>query len=351
VTSPSPRKHLAAYVAATAVVGACASALTLPFAACADADRNTEARSGPNGCLGDACFDAAPKQPQPGADGATPDGGPSFPDPLEGTTKTATLVKGGFQFTEGPVWIGGRLIFSDTNANAIHELLEDGGGSRLRSEAGAPNGNAVDQAGRLVTCEGANHRVVKSDAKKGAGTTSIASTFGGEPFNAPNDVVVRASDGNVYFTDPNYGSDPDTQDAEAVYRLAPGGGLSRLDHEFQKPNGVALSPDGATLYVVDNGAGELWAAPLGSDGALGGAFAKVADTPGGDGMAVDDAGNLYVADTDGVDVFDRTGTKLGSIAVAEQPANCTFGGADRRTLYVTARKGVYAIKTNVPGLP
>jgi gluconolactonase len=68
-------------------------------------------------------------------------------------------------------------------------------------------------------------------------------------------------------------------------------------------------------------------------------------------MAVDDANNLYVADTGGVDVFDVTGTKLGTITVAEQPANCTFGGSDRRMLYITARKGLYSLHTNVPGLP
>jgi gluconolactonase len=271
-----------------------------------------------------------------------------YPHPLEGTSKVAVLIKGGFGFTEGPVWIGGRLLFSDIPNDVIQELLPDGGTTPFRQNSGAANGNAVDAQGRLVTCEGGNQRVTRAAATAGAPPAPIATTYDGKAFNAPNDVIVRA-DGNVYFTDPKYGGGL-SQDDEAVYRVDPGGSVTRLAHDFSKPNGIALSPDGATLYVVDNGAGKLFRAPVDAGGGVA-AFAELADAPGGDGMAVDDAGNLYVTTSGGVVVLDASGKALGTISVPEVPANCTFGGAARRTLFITARKGLYSIELNVPGLP
>jgi gluconolactonase len=319
------------------------------IAACSESGPDAPPRN--NGCIGEGCAGTTPDAGGTGDDAGGGDSGGDaglqYPDPLQGTTKKATLLKGGFQFTEGPVWIGGRLLFSDITPNQIIQLNADGGTSIFRNNSGGANGNAVDPAGNLVTCEGDNHRVTRTT---GGTINSIADTYDAKPFNSPNDVIVR-NDGTVYFTDPNYSGNPNIQDAEAVYRIPAGGGAPvRINATFTKCNGIALSPDGNVLYVVDNGAGTLMAATLAGDGTPG-AFSKLADTPGGDGMAVDDAGNLYLADTGGVDVFDKTGKALGTITLAEQPANCTFGGADRRTLYITARTGLYALVTNVPGLP
>ncbi len=316
-----------------------------------------------NGCISAQCFDGSP----PGEDAGgfdssvppAPDGG--YPNPLQGVTPTAKLIKGGFQFTEGPVWIGGKLLFSDVQGNTIHELLSDGGTVPFRNGSNGANGNAVDNMGRLVTCEGAARRVVRTNASL-MNPQPIATTHMGPPFNEPNDVIVRA-DGNIYFTDPRYGNDPDGgQDKLAVYRLAPGaapGAATRLAFDFQKPNGIALSPDGKILYVVDNGDGRLLSADLNADGSLNGGFSKVADADGGDGMAVDFAGNLYVTASAGVLVFDKTGAALGTITIPMgTPANCTFGGSDMKTLYITSNNGggnpntgIYSIKLNVPGLP
>jgi gluconolactonase len=214
-----------------------------------------------------------------------------------------------------------------------------------------------------VTCEGAADRrqVTRTNAQL-QNPQPIANTFNGIGFNEPNDVIVRA-DGNVYFTDPRYSNDPDGgQDKLAVYRLPPGAAADqaqRLNFDFNKPNGIALSPNGNTLYVVNNGDGRVLSAPLNANGTLGGGFAKIVDAEGGDGMAVDDRGNLYVAAIAGILVFDKAGTSLGKIAIPQgTPSNCTFGGGDRKTLFITSNNGngnpmtgLYSIKLNVPGLP
>jgi gluconolactonase len=328
----------------------------IAVAACSETGPDAPPRS--NGCIDLGCpVDEAGVPVVPDGGGTGTADGATFPNPLEGTTKQATLIKGKFRFTEGPVWIGGRLLFTDVPAGNIVELLADNTTTtNFRTNSGNANGLAVDSKGNLFACEGGAKRVTKSNGNKGAAANPIAETFNDNQFNAPNDVIVRA-DGNVYFTDPNYSGDPNTQDAEAVYRIDPQGNVSRVEQQFSKPNGIALSPDGNTLYVVDNGAGKLLSGPVDAGGGVGG-FTEMATVTGGDGMAVDDAGNLYVTDEAGVDVFDRTGKSLGTIAVAVKPTNCTFGGADRRTLYITAnaaelnaQTGLYSIKLNVPGLP
>lgn len=273
-----------------------------------------------------------------------------YPDPLEGTTKTATKVVGNFSFTEGPVWIGGRLLFSDIPNNVIQELLPDGGTSPFRTGTNGANGLAVDTQGRLWAAQGGNKRVTRQDGTMGATVSDVTTTYNANAYNAPNDVIVR-KDGNAYFTDPIYGG-TETQDARAVYRISPANQVTRLAGTFTLPNGIALSPDENTLYVVENSGtpGALMQAPVNPDGTVG-TFTKLADVTGGDGMGVDDAGNLYVTASAGVRVFDKAGKSLGTVTVAEQPANCTFGGADRKTLYITARTSLYRIDLNVPGLP
>lgn len=341
-----------------------AAASLAAVVACSGTGPDADPRT--NGCISAECFDGSTggsSGGNPGVEGGLSDSPITITDPLQGITPEATLIKGGFQFTEGPVWIGDRLIFSDTSGNKMHQLLPDSGIAVFRDNSGRANGNAVDPQGRLVTCEGASdaRRITRTNPQL-ADPQPIATTFNGAGFNEPNDVVVRA-DGNIYFTDPRYSNSPDGgQDKLAVYRLAPGAAANaaqRLAFDFKTPNGIALSPDGNTLYVVDNGDGRVLGAQLVADGTLNGTFAKVADADGGDGMAVDDLGNLYVAASAGVLVFDRTGTSLGTITIPQgKPSNCAFGGADRKTLYITSNlqanpavTGLYQIKLNVPGLP
>jgi len=190
----------------------------------------------------------------------------------------------------------------------------------------------------------------------------------GTPLNAPNDLVLRG-DGNIYFTDTDWGARPGTPHAPmAVYRVSPTGVLS-LVLQMQKPNGIALSPDGGTLYIGSDVQDKIWKLPLDASGAVvadaSGAHAAPtilidgAHVPGGfkvpDGICVDDAGNLYIANNSdeikAIEVFNASGELLGRIPFPAAPSNCTFGGADRRTLYVTTLHAVYEVRVTIPGSP
>lgn len=305
-----------------------------------------------NGCIGDSCYDLDATPPI-GSEAST-DGGttPANTDPFANVaSRNAALLKDGFQFTEGPAWVNGRLLFSDTSAGTIYELKSDNSVSPFRTNAGGPNGNALTPGGKLLTCETSRHRVVSAEPTADASTTPIATSFDNKPLNSPNDIVVRR-DGNVYFTDPDYQADRDAaarQDKQALFRITPQGDLNQVKEYDGKPNGLAFTPDQNALYVVDTQAGKVARWSVAGDGALMDETAFV-DAEGGDGLTVDEAGNVYVAASSGVLVFGPTGSPLGTISVSEQPSNCTFGGADRKTLYITARKGLYSIHLAVPGL-
>ncbi len=283
---------------------------------------------------------------------------------------------------EGPLWVaaGPYLLFSDVvEKNAIGAVIYRFDPVYRRysffpypaGESSGPtstNGLAVDAAGDLVACERYNGRLVRVSPE--GKRTVIADAWPpsaagrpGTPLNAPNDLVLRG-DGNIYFTDTDWGARPGTPHAPtAVYRVSPTGVLS-LVLAMQKPNGIALSPDGGTLYIGSDAQAKVWKLPLDASGAVAtGAAPTVlidgARVPGGfkvpDGICVDDAGNLYVANNSdeikAIEVFDPAGELLGRIPFPSAPSNCTFGGADRRTLYVTTLHAVYEVRVSVPGLP
>lgn len=285
----------------------------------------------------------------PESDASLPDGA-VFPDPFTGVAN-ATLIKGGYQFLEGPQWLPAenKLIFSDVQGNRILQLVPPAVDSTdFRNPSAGANGNAIGKNGLLYTCEHTGKRIARRLAN---GTVETAAgTFGGAPLNSPNDVIVR-SDGTVYFTDPNYAGN--TQPKQNVFRLPAGGGaLVSIDDTLDKPNGIALSPDEKLLYVAVASAKTVRKYSVNPDGTVG-AGSTFVTTNGAspDGIAVDDAGNLYAATTDGIEIFTRDGRRLGAVTVPMQPANLAFGGADRRTLYITARTGLYTTRANVPGPP
>ncbi|MCX6878931.1 MAG: SMP-30/gluconolactonase/LRE family protein [Verrucomicrobia bacterium] len=256
---------------------------------------------------------------------------------------------GDFQFTEGPVWVAAKsaLLFSDIPANRIVRF-QDGKFTTFREPSRNSNGLTLDKQGRLIACEHGSRRVTRTEAD---GTiTVLAARYEGKRLNSPNDVVVR-SDGAIYFTDPPYGVKQEERelDFQGVYRLSPDGkALTLLVKDFVKPNGLAFSPDEKILYVNDTEGGHLRAFDVAPDGTLSNSriFAK---TPSADGMKVDSAGNVYCTSATGVMGFDATGKHLGTFTMAEQPANCAFGDADWKSLYMTCRTGLYRVRLAVPG--
>jgi gluconolactonase len=257
---------------------------------------------------------------------------------------------GGMKFTEGPVWVPARkaLIFSDIPSARLMKW-EEGKGVSEHEAALNPNGNTLDREGRLVTCEHSGRRVIRveADGKK----TVLAGEFGGRKLSSPNDVVVR-KDGSVWFTDPHYGvpaGEKKEQEVNRVYRLDPAAGkVTSVSELFDMPNGLAFSPDEKTLYIADSGKPQrVGAFPVKDDGSLG--EPKFWMSGGSDGLRTDVRGNVYTTASDGVRIYNPEGKHLARITLPEQPANCTFGGSDYRTLFVTARTSLYAIPLKVAG--
>jgi gluconolactonase len=262
-------------------------------------------------------------------------------------------VADGFQFTEGPVWNpAGFLLFSDIPANQIVKFVPGAAPTAFRTPSGNSNGLTYDRAGRLLACEHSNRRVTRQEAD--GSLTVLASSYDGKKLNSPNDIVVR-SDGTIYFTDPPYGIREEQKELpfQGVYKISPEGKLTLLAQDFDRPNGIALSPDEKTLYVDDSARLHVRAFDVAPDGSIshGRILAELKSARQGvpDGMKVDRKGNLYVTGPGGVWVFDKRGKHLGTILMAELPANCGWGDADYRTLYLTARTGLYRIRLKIPG--
>ncbi len=262
----------------------------------------------------------------------------------------------GFQFTEGPVWLpDGFLLFSDIPAGRIYKLTAEGEVSVWREPSGHSNGLTLDRRGRLLACEHGNRRVSVADIVDGrdGGARALADKYGGKRLNSPNDVVVR-SDGLVYFTDPPYGIEPAQQEqpVNAVYCVGPEGDLVLVASDFNRPNGLAFSPDESVLYVGDSRAFRVQVYDVAADGTLHNSrlFADVAHPEPGspDGMKVDVEGNLYVTNALGIWTFAPDATFRGLIPLPETPANCAWGD-DGHSLYVTARTSVYRVRTRIAG--
>jgi gluconolactonase len=252
-------------------------------------------------------------------------------------------------FTEGPQWreAQGELVFSDVPGNTIYRYPAGGPAVSLKSPSNNANGLAVDGTGALIAAEHGQRRVSRDG-------TTIVGMFEGKRLNSPNDVIV-ADDGTIYFTDPPYGILPMASEIGfmGVFRIAPGGALTaeRRGGLAERPNGIGLSPDGKTLYVADTDDGTLYKFAVQADGALGPRQPLVATSGNPDGLAIDIAGNIFVATSAGIDAYDPTGKLWGVIPVPMQPANCAFGDRDHKTLYITARNAVYRVQLAHPGLP
>jgi len=263
------------------------------------------------------------------------------------------LVDEGYEFLEGPTWraADGVLLFSDIPADTIYQLTPPAAIEVFRMPSGNANGLDSDADGLLLAAEHGNRRVSRTEV--GGTVVDVATSYLGDRLNSPNDIAVH-SDGTIYFTDPPYGIDPGDQELSfnGVFRVPSDGGLvAEWEGALSaRPNGIALSPDEGTLYVADTAAGSVRAYAL-VGGALTNERVFTDATPNADGMAVDTVGNLYVTTAEGINVFAPDGTLWGTIVVPRVPANCAFGGADARTLYITAREGLYSVVMPIRGIP
>lgn len=252
----------------------------------------------------------------------------------------------GFQFTEGPVLLrDGSVVFSDIPANRLHRWTPGGETVVFREPSAMANGNTLDAEGRLITCEHDTRRVTRTEAD--GKVTVLADRFEGQPFNSPNDVVVK-SNGTIWFTDPTYGKKnrPGGQPVRGVYRLDPASGaITRVAADFDQPNGLCFSPDETKLYVADSGKPRhVRVFDVRPDGTLGGGEVFVTLEHGvPDGMRVARNGDLYVTEERGVSVFAPEGSFRRLLLVPETPTNLCFS-ADGSSIYVTARTGFYEVK-------
>ena len=261
---------------------------------------------------------------------------------------------------EGPLWWedGGYLLFSDIHNNRRMKYQPGSGVSLFLEPTNRANGLTRDLQGRLVACEHDSRRVTRQEAD--GSITVVANSFRGRRLNRPNDVVVR-SDGCIYFTDPwSSTAAPEQWDLQysGVYRVTPDlGSLSLLADDFVLPNGLAFSPDESVLYINDTRRGHIRAFELLPSGMLAKHTDRVfADLRGPepgvpDGMKVDVEGNVYCGGAGGIWVMDPTGKKLGRIVHgAPATTNLAFGGDDWRTLYITSRNHLGAVKVKIPGI-
>jgi len=262
------------------------------------------------------------------------------------------LLAEGFQFTEGPTWwpAMGCLIFSDIPGDTIYRWSEGEGLGVFRRPSRRANGNTADRHGNLITCEHGSRAVTRTSPDGEVAT--LADRYGGKRLNSPNDVAVK-SDGTIWFTDPPYGVKPENceQPANYVFRLDPGAAEPVIVAEgLSRPNGLCFSPDERLLYIADSDKDIHHIRRFEVEGGnmLGGGEVFATITPGlPDGMRVDAEGRLYSTAADGVQVLSPDGELLGKIHTPQTAANCAFGGADGRTLFITATSSLWCVQLAV----
>jgi len=275
------------------------------------------------------------------------------------TDQEIETIAEGFGFSEGPLWNArdNYLLFSDIPSDRIYKWRPQSGLSVYRQPSRYANGLTYDHRGNLIACEHQS-RTVTSQSPTGS-LTSIAEKYDNKRLNSPNDVIA-VSDGSIIFSDPIYGlrrgmGGPAEQelDFEGVYRIAPDGQLQLLSDNFERPNGLALSPDEKTLFIADtvrqhirafsltaewkvNG-GQIWA-ELWDDGLIG--------RP--DGMKIDLYGNLFSTGPGGVWIFNSKASLLGRIYLPEKTSNLAWG-EDGHSLFITCSSAVFKIRCLTKG--
>ena len=273
----------------------------------------------------------------------------------------------GASWCEGPAWFAahGTLVWSDIPNNRMLRWDERNNTvGEFRNPSNNSNGNTVDRQGRLVSCEHLSRSVTRTEHD--GSRTVLADNWQGQRLNSPNDVVVH-SDGSVWFSDPDYGilSEYEGRRCDSdigachVYRVDPhSGAVERVADDFDKPNGLAFSPDESVLYIADTGASHRADGPrhirkFAVEGKRLKPLGVFAECSNGlfDGFRVDVQGRIWTSAADGVHVYHPDGTLIGKVRIPEIVANVCFGGAKRNRLLVCATSSLYAVYLNTTGLP
>lgn len=277
---------------------------------------------------------------------ASPDGASGFVPKGEKVEKLAGEMK----FTEGPVWLPKQeiVVFSDIPNSKLMQWSKKEGLKVFRDSKNS-NGNILDKEGRLLTCQHSGRNVIRTE--KDGTVKVLADKFEGKKFNSPNDLVEHP-DGSIWFTDPSYGlrGQKGEIDGKNVYRLdLKSGKVTMIYDGFHMPNGIVFSPDAKRVYISDTGRiAKIRAFDVINE-------TKISEKPvfeidvRCDGMCVDTEGNVYTTTKTGIQIFDKNGKQVGVIEVPEQPANVCFGGKNFDTLFITARRSLYSVKTNKIG--
>jgi gluconolactonase len=262
--------------------------------------------------------------------------------------ETLQKLAGDFIFTEGPASDAkGNVFFTDQPNDRILKWSTDGKLSTFMKSCGRANGLSFDRQGNLWACADEKNELWRiSPAGK---ATVVVTNYQNKLLNGPNDVWIRPA-GGLYFTDPYYKRPYWKRGAkeqdECVYFLSSDEKkLVRVIEDLKQPNGIIGTPNGKILYVADIGAGKTYRYQIEPDGSL--KDKKLFCELGSDGMTIDNKGNVYLTGK-GVTVFDSSGKQIEHIDIPESwTANVCFGGKDRHTLFITASKGLYAMRTKV----
>ena len=261
-------------------------------------------------------------------------------------------IAGGFGFTEGPVWMGDHLIFSDLRKDRLHRWTAEDGVSVFREPTGRVNGNTRDLEGRLVTAGHVSRNLQRTEGD--GSVTILADHYEGMRLSSPNDLVVK-SDGSIWFTDPPYTITPEQQELPLsyVFRFDPAdGALTPVTGDLDRPNGLCFSPDESLLYIADSARRHVRVFTVVDGVRLEGGDVFCEIDPGfPDGMRVDTEGRLYSTAQDGLHVYSTAGERLGKVLTPETAANCSFGGDGDHTLFITATTEVHAVTLAAAGVP
>jgi gluconolactonase len=272
-----------------------------------------------------------------------------------------------FDTAGSPCYVNGILFFTNNNfddlqKSRVYKMTSPGKIEIIRENNGMTATLKLNKAGNLFACEMIGHRVIEMDAS-GKVLRVVVDNYNGKRIDGPNDMVIDRS-GGFYFTDSQFiGKETKMQDTPAVYYVKPDGSVKRVVSDVVFPNGLALSPDRKILYLANTQGKYLLACDVKTDNSLSAPrnfaelelskenIAKKSEMSGADGVAVDSAGNVFVATTQGIgiQVFDKAGKHLGNIPCPAATNNCSFGGKDMKTLYVSAKDGIYRIPVKTGG--